>query len=53
MFSELFQLGKTLKHLQEYSEAFWKNYKTIKNHKKYIEKIESKQMKLEEAIKKA
>ena len=40
MFQELFTLGKTLQQIQEYSDAFWKNYKSIKNHKKYIEKIE-------------
>lgn len=40
MFSELFQLGKTLQQIQEYSNAFWRNYHQIKNHRKYIEKIE-------------
>jgi len=45
-FSELFSAGKSLEEVQEYSEAFWKNYTKIDNYRKYLERIERGEMEI-------
>ena len=40
LFSELLLGGKTVEEIEEYANAFWKNYTQIDNYKKYLDRIE-------------
>lgn len=40
LYTELVNFDKSMDEIKRYSERFWKDYKIIKNHKKYIERIE-------------
>jgi hypothetical protein len=40
LYTELMLFDKSQEEIQRYSERFWKDFKLIKNHKKYIERIE-------------
>ena len=44
---ELQQFGKSVEDIRVYANAFWKNYKKVKNWQKYLERIEKGELELE------
>ncbi len=40
LYTELMLFDKSIDEIKRFSERFWKDFKSIKNHKKYIERIE-------------
>jgi len=40
MFADLTFNGKTVDEIQKYSAVFWAKYEQVKNHQKYLERIE-------------
>lgn len=42
--------GKTPEEIQAYSKVFWENYTKIDNYKKYIDKIEKGEAKIEKRL---